>query len=62
MSTILRRLLTGAFVLLMAAACQKAAEPASPRHLRLHDGAEPLRQAFNADVGKVRVLMLLSPA
>jgi hypothetical protein len=34
--------------------------PASP-HARLADGVEPLRTAFNADAGKVRVVMLVAP-
>lgn len=30
-------------------------------HSPLTDGSEPLRAAFNAGVGKVRVLMLVAP-
>jgi hypothetical protein len=33
----------------------------SASHAQLTDGSEPLRAAFNADVGKVRVLMLVAP-
>jgi hypothetical protein len=39
--------------------CQLTA-PISP-HSNLDADSEPLRAAFNADVGKVRVLMLVSP-
>lgn len=30
-------------------------------YARLDANAEPLRSAFNADIGKVRVLMLVAP-
>ena len=36
-------------------------EPAAPEYTVIDNGAEPLRAAFNADVGKVRVLMLVAP-
>jgi hypothetical protein len=42
-----------------AAACAPHGPP-SP-HAVLGADAEPLRSAFNADVGKVRVIMLVAP-
>jgi hypothetical protein len=38
----------------------RASGPASV-HERLDPDAAPLRAAFNADTGKVRILMLVSP-
>jgi hypothetical protein len=34
---------------------------ARPPHQTLDDAAEPLRSAFNRDVGRVRVMMLVAP-
>jgi hypothetical protein len=34
---------------------------ARPPHATLDDAAEPLRSAFNRDVGRVRVMMLVAP-
>lgn len=37
-------------------------QPASPTdYIGLDEHAEPLRGSFNADVGKVRILMLVAP-
>lgn len=44
--------------LVLAAA---VAGSAQPDYAKLNADAEPLRSAFNADVGKVRVLMLVAP-
>ena len=35
---------------------------AAAEYLSLREDADPLRSAFNADIGKVRVVMLLSPS
>jgi hypothetical protein len=55
---------TYAFGLLAAfavAACQREHAPAIP-HKAVGDDNQELRQAFNADVDKVRILMLVSPS
>jgi len=41
--------------LLLSAAC------AAQRYEKLTDTAEPLRARFNADAGRVRVMMLVAP-
>jgi hypothetical protein len=46
--------------LVVLAGCRDKGPSAS--HAQLTDGSEPLRAAFNADVGKVRVLMLVAPS
>ena len=39
-----------------------ARQPANPDdYIGLGEHAEPLRSSFNADVGKVRILMLVAP-
>jgi hypothetical protein len=48
-----------ALVWLLAAA--NALTAAEPSFVTLDSGAEPIRSAFNADIGKTRVVMLLSP-
>jgi len=53
------RLLGPLILLLFLAGC-RAKGTAAP-HERLDEGATALRAAFNADVGTVRVLMLVSP-
>jgi hypothetical protein len=48
-----------ALVWLLAAANTLTA--AEPPFVTLDSGAEPVRSAFNADIGKTRVVMLLGP-
>lgn len=50
-----------AIVPLAAFLAWKAAGPSTAAYSRLDASAEPLRTSFNADVGKVRVLMLVAP-
>ena len=45
-----------ASVLVFAAACTRT-QP----YANLDDAAEPLRARFNADAGRVRVMMLVAP-
>jgi hypothetical protein len=52
--------LLGPWILLLVLGACKPKGAAAP-HERLDDGATALRTAFNAEVGKVRVLMLVSP-
>jgi hypothetical protein len=52
--------LLGPLILLLVLAGCRAKGTAAP-HERLDEGATALRAAFNADVGKVRSLMLVSP-
>jgi hypothetical protein len=42
------------------ASCRKT--PTQPRYTNLGEATDSVRAAFNADVGKVRVLMLVSPS
>jgi hypothetical protein len=51
----LRRLGPIVAALLLSAAC------GSDRYEKLADDAEPLRARFNADAGRVRVMMLVAP-
>lgn len=44
-----------------AASCRKTPPP-GPRYTSLGEATDSLRKAFNADAGKVRVLMLVSPS
>jgi len=53
------KLLGPLILLLVLGGCRAKGTAAS--HERLDDGATALRAAFNADVGRVRVLMLVSP-
>ena len=54
-----RRTVAGALLLIGMAACQP---PGNDRpHTSLGDDAAALRAAFNADSGKVRVVMLVAP-
>jgi hypothetical protein len=57
MHAIIRKSLTS--IVLLLAAC----EPGGPiaEHRSIDRTRNPLREAFNADYGKVRVLMLVSP-
>lgn len=48
-------------VAVAAASCRKAPPPGPP-YTNLGDATDSLRAAFNAHVGKVRVLMLVSPS
>ena len=48
-------------LLLLALTAGFALQAAAAGHVTLGKDAEPLRAAFNADVGKVRVMMLVSP-
>jgi CDP-diglyceride synthetase len=48
-----------ALIWLLAAANTLTA--AEPSFATLDNGAEPIRSAFNSDIGKTRVVMLLSP-
>jgi hypothetical protein len=50
-----------AFLVLMAAGCQRPATPAIA-HQQVGEENRALRDAFNADVDKVRVLMILAPS
>jgi hypothetical protein len=50
------RRLTVATMLLIAAACA----PTQP-YAKIDESAEPLRARFNADAGRVRVMMLVAP-
>jgi hypothetical protein len=55
-----RRLYSSTVLLfaLIAGACSSA--PARP-HATLTAGAEPLRSAFNRDIGKTRIVMIAAP-
>ena len=44
-----------------AAAAATPQSPTPPDYHSLDRAGEPLREAFNADAGKVRVLMLVAP-
>jgi hypothetical protein len=45
-----------------AAESSLAFQPATPAdYIGLDEQAEPLRGSFNADIGKVRILMLVAP-
>lgn len=59
MTTTSRRLALICCTAMVAAACSSNTPP-SP-HQVLTPDAEPLRTAFNANVGKVRVVELVSP-
>ena len=48
-------------VLLFALTAGMALQAAGAGHVTLGADAEPLRATFNADVGKVRVVLLVSP-
>ena len=48
-------------ILLLALAGGLALQATAAGHVTLGTDAEPLRGSFNADVGKVRVIMLVSP-
>jgi hypothetical protein len=52
--------LLGPLILLLVLSDCRAKGTAAP-HERLDEDATVLRAAFNADVGKVRILMLVSP-
>ncbi len=52
--------LVGPLILLLVLAGCRARGTAAP-HERLDEVATVLRAAFNADAGKVRILMLVSP-
>lgn len=58
-TTLLLSTVLAALLALPVTGC-KAKGPTAA-HERLTAGVEPLRTAFNADVGKVRVLMLAAP-
>lgn len=45
-------------LVLLAGACSSV--PARP-HATLTAGAEPLRSAFNRDIGKTRIVMIAAP-
>ena len=49
---------TALFAALLLGACSAA--PARP-HDALTAGAEPLRSAFNRDIGKTRIVMIAAP-
>ena len=49
----------GLVLLLIVAGCQPGGEDRP--HVTLGNDAEALRAAFNADYGKVRVVMLVAP-
>lgn len=49
---------TALLVTLVLGACSAA--PARP-HAALTSGAEPLRSAFNRDIGKTRIVMIAAP-
>lgn len=53
------KLFVPAILLLVLVGCRP--KGAAAPHERLDEGATALRTAFNTDVGKVRVLMLVSP-
>ena len=48
-------------ILLLATTAGLALQAAAAGHITLGSDAELLRASFNADVGKVRVMMLVSP-
>ena len=48
-------------ILVLAFTTGLALQPAAAEYVVLGKDAEPLRTAFNADVGKIRVMMLVSP-
>ena len=52
------RHLVGACLAVIAIAVSACARPP---HQTLDDAAEPLRSAFNRDLGRVRVMMLVAP-
>ena len=52
-------LVVAALGLALAAATHRSPNP--PTYRSLDRAGEPLREAFNADAGKVRVLMLVAP-
>ncbi len=52
-------LMVAALGLALAAATHRSRNP--PTYRSLDRAGEPLREAFNADAGKVRVLMLVAP-
>ena len=54
-----RLLVVAALGLTVAAATPRS--PSPPTYHSLDRAGEPLREAFNADAGKVRVLMLVAP-
>ncbi len=48
-------------ILVLAFTAGLALQAAAAEYVILGKDAEPLRTAFNADAGKVRVMMLVSP-
>ena len=53
--------IVSALALLAVAACHREHTPAIP-HRAVGDDNQALREAFNADIDKVRVIMLVSPS
>jgi hypothetical protein len=51
----------GIALLLGVAACREKTVTAAPPHVVLSGAGAELRNAFNAEAGKVRVVMLVSP-
>jgi len=54
-----RLLVVAALGLAVAAATPRSPDP--PTYHSLDRAGEPLKEAFNADAGKVRLLMLVAP-
>ncbi len=57
----MRKLFVGSGVVTIVVALSLALAASAADYATLDERADPLRTSFNADIGKVRVLMLVGP-